>query len=688
VQHEPPFDEAADPEALRGFIEELEASGFERVDTATWEGPTRQSLIDQGHTDSDRMSIIIRPAWPFLSPLVHVPGISAWHADQERLCIWHGEDASQRWVTLDGILERIDEWAEQARLGFEHVENARNPEIYWQQECERLAGLVDLDAIVGAEPADGGHAEFQFADAVSPDGRRSPVVVYELLRGAFRKTSRLPAGIEDHRAVRGRWMYRAAVPHPPRTVEELRAFLTETQRDRLDRDLRNRPVVMYALVWPNNAGLVATAILSNLEDDGERTDRLVVLRPSGRDALLLRAGPDAKLLEDRSVVLIGAGAIGSHIADQLARAGIGRLRLIDYDLLWPANLIRHAAPPGTPAGTAKTDALHQLLTQYPWVDVEPVTGVVWQPSHLGDILNSADVTIDATGHAGFAELLGRVAHDAGRALISAALFRGGAIARIRRQALSDDTPISLRRHLDRYPEITPLDDETEYVGTEIGCLAFVHNAPPVAVSHAATLASEVAIDLLVGRYEHADELIEILRPGEPPFDRVGRLRNEDMPTVVDLTETARQAMLELSQAALPDETGGVLIGCLVDGRPLIAEAIEVPDQHATDRSFTISEGRVPEVVAEATRHDHRLGYLGEWHSHPDGAEPSPADIGTMLVLAGAEASQFHAPLLLLVHPSTTGPGDVRAFSTTDSRFTSATLSVAGDLPDDLPAESP
>jgi proteasome lid subunit RPN8/RPN11 len=688
VQHEPPFDEAADPEALRAFIEELEASGFERVDTATWEGPTRQSLIDQGHTDSARMSIIIRPAWPFLSPLVHVPGISAWHADQERLCIWHGEDASQRWVTLDGILERIDEWAEQATLGFEHVENARNPEIYWRQECERLAGLVDLDAIVGAEPADGGHAEFQFADAVSPDGRRSPVVVYELLRGTFRKTSRLPPGIEDHRAVRGRWMYRAAVPHPPRTVEELRAFLTETQRDRLDRDLRNRPVVMYALVWPNNAGLVATAILSNLEDDGERTDRLVVLRPSGRDALLLRAGPDAKLLEDRSVVLIGAGAIGSHIADQLARAGIGRLRLIDYDLLWPANLIRHAAPPGTPAGTAKTDALHQLLTQYPWVDVEPVTGVVWQPSHLTDILNSADVTIDATGHAGFAELLGRVAHDAGRALISAALFRGGAIARIRRQALSDDTPISLRRHLDRYPEITPLDDETEYVGTEIGCLAFVHNASPVAVSHAATLASEVAIDLLVGRYEHADELIEILRPGEPPFDRGGRLRNEDMPTVVDLTETARQAMLELSRAALPDETGGVLIGCLVDGRPLIAEAIEVPDQHATDRSFTISEGRVPEVVAEATRHDHRLGYLGEWHSHPDGAEPSPADIGTMLVLAGAEASQFHAPLLLLVHPSTTGPGDVRAFSTTDSRFTSATLSVAGDLPDDLPAESP
>ena len=54
-----------------------------------------------------------------------------------------------------------------------------------------------------------------------------------------------------------------------------------------------------------------------------------------------------------SVAIIGVGAIGSHVSEQLARAGIGRLRLIDYDRLWPVNLVRHAAPPGTPAGTPK-----------------------------------------------------------------------------------------------------------------------------------------------------------------------------------------------------------------------------------------------------------------------------------------------------------------------------------------------
>ncbi|MGH9026822.1 MAG: hypothetical protein ACRDWD_12020, partial [Acidimicrobiia bacterium] len=71
---EPPFDEAAEPERLRRFLGELEAAGFERVGPTSWTGPTRQSLIHDGHTDSERMTIIIRPSWPYMSPLLLVPG--------------------------------------------------------------------------------------------------------------------------------------------------------------------------------------------------------------------------------------------------------------------------------------------------------------------------------------------------------------------------------------------------------------------------------------------------------------------------------------------------------------------------------------------------------------------------------------------------------------------------------------
>src|SRR5690606_473223 len=152
-----------------------------------------------------RMTVIIRPAWPYLPPLLHVPSIAAWHADQERLCIWHDEDNSQRWVTLQGIYNRIDEWIEEANQGFAAVENARNPEIYWQEEIERVVGLVDIDALVGEDPSDCQLGEFQFADAKSASGEASPIVVFDLNRGKFRSTSRLPSGIPRHQVARGRW---------------------------------------------------------------------------------------------------------------------------------------------------------------------------------------------------------------------------------------------------------------------------------------------------------------------------------------------------------------------------------------------------------------------------------------------------------------------------------------------------
>jgi molybdopterin/thiamine biosynthesis adenylyltransferase len=680
VTDEPPFDEAADPELLQRFIDEIEAAGFERVEPSSWEGPTPRSLIDAGHTDSERMTIIIQPAWPYFPPLLRVPGIAAWHADRERLCIWHGEDFSQRWKTLQGIYDRIDEWIEEAKDGFAAVENARNPEIYWQEDIHRVAGLVDVDALIGDSPTDGDHGEFHFGDARSADGQVSPINVFDIERGAFRITSPLPMGLDNHRLARGRWFYRSSVPHPPRSIEELRSFLTDKQRDRLDRDLRARPVIMYGLVWPNNAGLVATMILSIADQTGARTDHLVVLRPKGRIALLLRAGPDAAVLQQRSVAILGVGAIGSHIAELLTRAGIGRLLLVDFDLLWPVNLVRHAAPPGTPARTTKTDAMRDYLGQYPWVQVDVVEGALGTPSGLRQLLASADMTIDATGHAGLAELIGRVARGNGRPVASAALFRGGAVARVRRQALDRDTPFLQRPHLDRYPEIPPLDDELEYVGTETGCLALVHNAPPTAVTLAATVAAEVAIDHLTGRHDHPDEIIEVIRAGEPPFDQLGRLRPDDLPVTIDLTEHAQDQLRQLGRAALPVETGGILLGCHVDGRPVVTGAIEIPDTDATETRYRIPEGATQAAVAAARERDARIGYLGEWHSHPSGKGPSPLDVAAMLALDADADDDTTDPILVLVEPSSNGQGRLDAFVTRNGRVTPASICSTGDLP--------
>jgi tRNA A37 threonylcarbamoyladenosine dehydratase len=46
-------------------------------------------------------------------------------------------------------------------------------------------------------------------------------------------------------------------------------------------------------------------------------------------------------LRESSVTVIGLGAVGSYATEALARAGVGNLRLVDFDRIKPSNLNRH-----------------------------------------------------------------------------------------------------------------------------------------------------------------------------------------------------------------------------------------------------------------------------------------------------------------------------------------------------------
>lgn len=56
--------------------------------------------------------------------------------------------------------------------------------------------------------------------------------------------------------------------------------------------------------------------------------------------VLPRGGATTKLL-DRTIVVIGCGAVGSHVIRYLSTLGVGQLRLIDQDVLRGANIHRH-----------------------------------------------------------------------------------------------------------------------------------------------------------------------------------------------------------------------------------------------------------------------------------------------------------------------------------------------------------
>lgn len=120
------------------------------------------------------------------------------------------------------------------------------------------------------------------------------------------------------------------------------------------------------------------------------------------------------------------------------------------------------------------------------------------------------------------------------------------------------------------------------------------------------------------------------------------------------------------------------MGCHVDGRPVVTGVIEIPDTDATETRYRIPEGAAQAAVAAARERDARVGYVGEWHSHPSGEGPSPLDVAAMLALDAD--GDMTDPILVLVEPSTTAHGRLDAFVTRNGRVTPASICSTGELP--------
>nr|KAJ3412726.1 hypothetical protein HK105_002273 [Polyrhizophydium stewartii] len=73
------------------------------------------------------------------------------------------------------------------------------------------------------------------------------------------------------------------------------------------------------------------------------------------------------------VVVVGVGGVGSHAAHMLLRAGIGRIRLIDFDQVTLSSLNRHAVARRADVGTFKVVAMQRHFAEImPHAVVEPV----------------------------------------------------------------------------------------------------------------------------------------------------------------------------------------------------------------------------------------------------------------------------------------------------------------------------
>lgn len=77
---------------------------------------------------------------------------------------------------------------------------------------------------------------------------------------------------------------------------------------------------------------------------------------------LLIGSEAVQKLADARVLIAGLGGVGAYAAEQLCRAGIGELTLVDSDIIQPGNRNRQIIALRSTEGMKKTDAFKQRLS--------------------------------------------------------------------------------------------------------------------------------------------------------------------------------------------------------------------------------------------------------------------------------------------------------------------------------------
>lgn len=259
-------------------------------------------------------------------------------------------------------------------------------------------------------------------------------------------------------ALKGRWKrldsYPSEGPHGPEVLDWVRrehpGLLKNPvppqpprKRGRKRRTAGEPPMQIAALVFPEERAASGT----------EHDAWMFLGVRNGREGFLLhsqevsveqrqRRVPDLAGLDANSAVVLGAGSLGSDVALHLARAGVGRLVVIDSDRFEVNNSVRHALGIDK-AGLRKAAAVAEacrLANPFCQVSsIELTVGGIEPPERpplkvLEEAVRETDILVETTGVNQIELLAGRVAWDHGAPLVSCWVTDGswaGEVIRVR-----------------------------------------------------------------------------------------------------------------------------------------------------------------------------------------------------------------------------------------------------------------
>ncbi len=479
----------------------LARAGFRRCDDALpdCKGPAWRGALTftaDGDTSARRrvtvVDVVVPEDYPFRGPRIqpgnrvwaevatgrafgeeyYEPG-RGWHREADlALCLFDDADHTRLpWADGTALLQQATAWLAADAAGWPHDAPALDLERYLDPaEEQRVLLYGPLDGLDGV--------------VLRCHAKRN---------GVLRLTGPAAQHRYGRRSGTRRWGPDAVwlgaageLTRPIRDWDDLRAAVGPDRAQALTR--AQHAGLQRVLLTYTRRGVPAALALA-LTSGPDRTVQLRALQsaPDDRATRAIRAGHDAADLGGRRVAIIGAGAVGSVVADLLHRGGVGHLHLIDADRLLPGNTTRHLLGEGS-VGLPKASAVADTLRA-----ARPLHGqVTTQVARLettadaADFLTAFDVVVDATADSTASAMLTAAAAAGAGQLLSVAVLADGHAVRVDRTPPPDGQQPLPESQL-------PPPSRTVY---EAGCGSPVSTTPPWAAWEAAAVAARHTIGLL------------------------------------------------------------------------------------------------------------------------------------------------------------------------------------------------
>jgi integrative and conjugative element protein (TIGR02256 family) len=384
------------------------------------------------------------------------------------------------------------------------------------------------------------------------------------------------------------------------------------------------------------------------------------------DRSLARRYASNKSASDISLVAIGAGAIGSNLVVNSMKAGIGHWTIIDNDIVLPHNTVRQtqtAQAVGFSKALALAHDANMLLAE---VDGSAtIIADVLKPDGRGNeidaVFAAADLVVDLSASPA---VVGHVADHANVRRAASFFFNPDGSDLV---VLAEDSDRNVRideaeaqyflacgadPRLEGHLAAARID-RLRYANA---CQDLTRPLPPWQVQTLSGLASGRLLTLVGEKTASAnlwrlDPITGLVVPFALSMSQVHRFTNEGMRFSVseDVVATMRQLRAERA----PNETGGILVGSFDLARNIVhvVAALPAPPDSRQSPTFFIRGARDlrPAMDILAKRSAGQLHYVGEWHSHPDGAaaRPSPDDESVFAFLS-AQLGPGGSPFAMMI----------------------------------------